>query len=108
MKPNRTPETYANRVAQFLKDEKLHSDATTLRSKGKTPTHPDTVAAENPYLQARLKVLSGYKEDKRIELTAMERDGNIDNRWYAEFIVDIEIAAGDVPSLTIRNFIKGI
>ena len=108
MKPNKPAETYANRCAQFLKSEKLSTDASTLRSKGKAPTHPDTVAKENPYLQARLKVLAGYKEGRRIEIAAMERDGNIDNRWYAEFIADVVAAAGDVPSLAIRNYIKGI
>lgn len=109
MKPNpKTPETYANRCAQFLKGEKLHADATTLRAKGKSPTPPEVVATENPYLQARLKVLAGYKEGHQIEIAAMERDHNIDNRWYAEFIADIVIAAGDIPSLKLRNYIKGI
>lgn len=109
MKPNnRPPETYANRCAQFLKEEQLKTDAATLRSKGKAPKHPDAVAGENPYLQARLKVLAAYKEDRKIELAAMERDGNINNRFYAQFIVDVIVAAGDVPSLAMRNYIKGI
>lgn len=109
MKQNdRQSQTYENRVAQFLKDEKLRSDAATLRSRGKAPKHPDIVASENPYLIARTKVLNGYKEDRRIELAAMERDGNIHNRFYAQFVADVVTAAGDVPSLAIRNFIKGI
>ena len=109
MKPNpKTPETYANRCAQFLKGEKLHTDATTLRAKGKAPISPEVVATENPYLLARVKVLAGYKEGRRIEIAALERDHNLDNRWYAEFISDIVVAAGDTPSLKLRNYIKGI
>lgn len=109
MKQNdRQSQTYENRVAQFLKDEKLRSDAATLRSRGKAPKHPDIVASENPYLKARIQVLNGYKEDRRIELAALERDGNINNRFYDAFIADIVIAAGDTPSLAIRNRIKGI
>ena len=99
------PKTH-NRVAAFEKQQKLRKNADSL-PQGNDSTSPEVVSNENPYFQARLKVLNGYKEDRRIEILAMERDGNIDNRFYAAFIADVVVAAGDVPSLAIRNFIKG-
>jgi len=109
MKPNnRPPETFANRCAQFLQSEKLNANKATPSAKSTTPTHPDVIAKENPYMLARLKVLANYKEDRRIEVLAMERDNNLDNRFYAAFIADIVTAAGDVPSLQLRNYLKGI
>jgi hypothetical protein len=107
MKSNKPiPETYTNRVAQFNKTEQRLPN---VPVKGKEPgsTLTDTTK-ENPYMIARLKVLNDYKEGRRIEVLAMERDNRIDHRHYEEFVTDVLRVAGDIPSLAIRNRIKGI
>ena len=101
-------ESYKNRVSQFEKQEKLKTDADTLRSKGKAPKHPDKIAEENPYLKARVQVLKSYPEGRKIELAAMERDGNVDNRHYAKFIIDIIDFLEEGPSLKIRRYACGM
>jgi hypothetical protein len=97
MKPNKPFETYANRVAQFMKEEQLQADADTLRAKagvGKTTRATDT---QNPYLRARTKVLTDYPEWRRNEIQEMEKEMNLDNRFYNEFVKDVA-RLGDVFS----------
>ncbi len=56
------------------------------------------VTPTNPYLQARLKVLNSYKEWRKKEIAEMESTGNTDNSHYAQFLIEVLQAAGDVPS----------
>ena len=79
------PKTH-NRVAQFMKKEQLQSNT-------RTETKPITKAldVENPYLKARLKILSDYKEWRRNEILEMERTMNIDNPHYDSFVHEVAI-----------------
>lgn len=100
MNPNKDwLETYKNRVSEFEKKE-------IKKPLPKAEIHSQSF--QNPYAKARVQVLANCKEGRRIEIMAMERDGNINNRWYDQFIADILFTAGDVPSLALRNRIKGI
>jgi len=75
-----------NRVAQFMKKEQL----TVKPLKAGTPL-PKCLDVENPYLKARLKILSDYKEWRRNEILEMERTMNIDNPHYDSFVHEVAI-----------------
>ena len=115
MKPNpnnKSPETYANRVAQFQESERRLAEASKMVALPKKAAKADAKSKEktsvNLYAIAREKVLKGYSPIKQREIVEMELSHNVDNRHYERFVCDILEAAQDVPSLGIRNRIKGI
>lgn len=95
MKPNKPFETYQNRVAQFEQSEKLNQGPITPPKKqtGKKPI--PSLSTENPYLQARLKVLSSYPKWRQNEIAEMERLNDINNQHYDAFVHDVAVA-GDM------------
>ena len=61
------------------------------------PKSLDTNTGEtstNPYIKARIQVLKTLKPWRRSEIETMEREKNIDNKFYQEF-VDMVITLGD-------------
>ena len=85
---------FDNRVAQFERDQKKISveEAPALK---KTVKKAGSVAySGNPYMQARQKVLEGYPEWRRIEVATMEKTGDVNNRFYADFVQSV-VTLGD-------------
>jgi hypothetical protein len=79
--------TLDNRVAQFERDQKTVS---VPKKKGRRPTSLPP-SSGNPYIQARHEVLSKYSEWRRNEIAVMEKTGNIDNRYYNDFVHEVAI-----------------
>lgn len=49
----------------------------------------DVKQANNPYFQARMTVLGKYPEWRRNEINNMEKEGNLSNRFYADFVTQV-------------------
>lgn len=62
----------------------------------------------NPYLQARLTILKGYKEWRRKEIAEMESTGNTNNPHYSQFLLEVVQEAGDVPSEALWKAARGM
>ena len=73
-----------SRIAQFERDQKKSSPP----AQKKTPLDPTSL---NPYLLARLKILSDYPEWRRNEVATMEKTGDINNRHYDDFVHEVAI-----------------
>lgn len=56
----------------------------------KAPTLPTKASSNNPYLQARLKILSAMDPEKRQFIERLEKEGKKDTRQYQEFIQEIQ------------------
>lgn len=98
----KSPETFANRVAQFQKDEQKKSSGGF--SVGTiAPVAAEETPNQNPYIQARIKVLSGYSKDRLEIIRQCEQSGKLNTREYDRFIFDVLISAGDIPTHTLRK-----
>lgn len=47
------------------------------------------ITSKNPYIRARVAVLRKYPEWRRNEIRNMEQSGNLNNKFYAEFVKDV-------------------
>jgi hypothetical protein len=95
MIPNKQkPPTLTDRVAQFERDQR----------KNQAPSQPTLppVSSDNPYLKARIEVLTKMNEWRRNEIKQMEDKGDTNNRFYSQYLVAVILAAGDVPSDALR------
>ena len=45
--------------------------------------------SDNPYFQARMKILEKYPEWRRNEVKRMEKEGNLSNRFYDDFVSQV-------------------
>jgi hypothetical protein len=77
-----------SRIAQFELDQKKNP-VPSPKPKTKTPSSPPSSA--NPYLQARNKILADYSEWRRNEIAEMEKTGDINNRFYNDFVHEVAI-----------------
>jgi len=55
------------------------------------------LSSKNPYIRARIMVLKKYPQWRRNELRDMEQSGNINNKFYDEFVHEVAIL-GDTLS----------
>jgi hypothetical protein len=55
------------------------------------------VSSDNPYLKARIAVLDKMTDFKRNEIKEMEKIGDTDNRFYADFVHEVS-CLGDIFS----------
>lgn len=51
------------------------------------PEFPSTPT--NPYVRARIEVLKGMKDWRRREVEEMEKTGNLDNKYYMDFVKEV-------------------
>lgn len=96
------PETYANRVAQFIESEKRTASPNAVEP-SVAPSDSEAASSQNPYLQARIKVLNGYSKERREIIRQCEQNHTLNVREYERFVFDILIAAGDVPTYELRK-----
>ena len=82
-------ETFENRVAQFKKDEQLRKDTEALRTKHNAKTTVKAADTENPYLRARVEILTNYPKWRREEVLEMEQNGSINNPHYNAFVKEV-------------------
>ena len=80
--------TYKNRVKQFNQTTK-----STTRKKNRTRK----VNKSNPYLMARTQILNDFPQWRRNEVMQMEKENNIDNHHYENF-VHLVAELGDIIS----------
>jgi hypothetical protein len=91
VKPNKPLTDYNNRVAQFQKEEQLKIDAEMLRQKAGVSKQVKALDTQNPYLRARIEILTKYPEWRRKEVQEMERTGDINNKFYLDFVHDVAV-----------------
>lgn len=48
-----------------------------------------SVSNSNPYYQARLNILEKYPQWRQQEILTMEKNNNLDNRMYNEFVQEV-------------------
>lgn len=98
MKPN----NFSERVADFeLKEKGKLKKPESVKSSSKNTSVKES--NENPYLQARNKVLATYSKERLDRVMECERLNKLDDRVYNQFILDILIAAGDIPTHELRK-----
>lgn len=88
---------------KLLKAEGIKSQDVKITFKGKTAKAQEKLeeklgsSSANPYVRARIMVLKKYPEWRRNELRDMEQTGNINNKFYDEFVHEVAIL-GDTLS----------
>lgn len=87
---NRNDNTLSNRIQQFQLDQMQTTVAATPAVVQKK-TDPLPSTSQNAYVQARCKILTGYTPFKRQEIADMEKTGDINNRFYAEFVHEVAV-----------------
>lgn len=88
---SKTLPTIAELVAEG--DALLAKEANT-KPTSSCPKQVTKTTSNNPYIIARETVLNGFEEWKRNEILTMEKEKNINNRWYNDFIKEV-ISVGD-------------
>lgn len=68
---------------------------TKRRTKAAEVTSSATVSSDNPYYQARQRVLKDLPEWRRKEVLDMEKTGDIENRYYDDFVRQVIALAED-------------
>ena len=68
---------------------------TKSRTKAAEVTQSAKVSEDNPYYQARQRVLKDLPEWRRKEVLEMESIGNINNRYYDDFVRQVIALAED-------------
>lgn len=86
--PDQYQNTYTNRVAQFQKEQKPLNAGPQTKKNGKA-SKTVSVAEENPYLRARTETLAKYPAWRRAQIEDMERNNDIDNHIYDDFVHDV-------------------
>lgn len=76
----------SNRVAQFMESEKRRNQ--TKPSSG-IATPISKKAENNPYMRARIEILTKHQAWRRNEILEMERLGDTDNRFYMDFVREV-------------------
>lgn len=102
---SKPPDTYDNRVAQFKKAE-LEREKKNTRIADILKASPKVAKAldpNNPYLQARKKVLKSYGPERLKIINECEQLNKLDVKEYDRFIYDILMEAGDVPTHGLRK-----
>jgi len=100
VKQNKPSEnTFLNRCAQFERDER--KNATSPDPKKTTATPKVAEKDQNPYLRARLEVLKKYPAWRREEIGEMERTGNINNRYYSDFVHEVTLLGDTYMPFTL-------
>jgi len=85
-------ESYQSRLAKFEASERLKKDVEALHKQaGVKKTVGQALTSNNPYLRARNEVLEKYPAWRRNEIAEMERLGNVNNKYYAEFCHDVAV-----------------
>lgn len=90
-----TPNAPVPSFSELIKEgEKLLAEdkKESPKKSSKKETLPPT--STNPYLQARHNVLAKYPQWRREEVARLEKEGDINNRHYDDFIRDVA-AEGD-------------
>jgi len=78
-----------SRIQQFeLDQKKTVKPAPAGPKKKSSPIPPES---QNPYIQARHKILSAYPEWRRNEIADMEKTGNTNNRFYTDFVHEVAV-----------------
>ncbi len=110
--PNENLKKYQERIQNLPKASERELTIDDLAAEGekllkvKTPKKTKKVAVEeekplnesNPYVKARLEILSKYPEWKKIEMLMLEKTKNTEgNRHYSEFVKAV-IYLGDAYS----------
>ena len=100
---------------KILADEEKKDSKTTPVPTTPVPPKPSKALenalgamSKNPYVKARIDVLKKMSEFARHEIETMEKERNVNNRFYAQFTAEVVTAAGDMPSLQLRNYLKGV
>jgi hypothetical protein len=93
--PKQYQNTYDNRVAQFNKEQKPLNTGTPNK---KTLAKTAAASSNNPYVRARIEVLTTYSSWKKKQIEIMERTNDLDNHIYNDFIHDVAVL-GDKYSL---------
>lgn len=91
--PKRQP-TISELVAEgerLLKEEALQFKSQVI-SKEKLETKIETLSS-NPYVKARIEILNKMTPFHRREIEVMEKEGNINNRFYEEFCHNVRLLA---------------
>ena len=88
LKPTKKAPTLAEMIAEGgrLLDEEQKK---TTPKKVSTPSPIET--SSNPYVKARNKILQGYNEWRRREIAEMEKTGNVNNRFYNDFVHEVAV-----------------
>ena len=102
LKPTKHQPTIAEMIAEGEKllreDAKVKAitglAAPTKKKIDRPPTN------QNPYVQARHQVLSKYPQWRRNEIAEMEKTGNLDNKFYADFVKDVSIEGDRLSNLS--------
>lgn len=81
------PKTH-NRVITFEAQQKAKE---TEREPASIGTITKATDVKNPYLRARIEVLTKYPEWKRNEIKEMERTMNINNLHYDAFVHEVAV-----------------
>ena len=68
----------------------LEQEAKNPQPKKKTSNKSPAASKKNPYLQARLNVLNAYLEWRRNEVAKMEKEGDVENRFYRDFLKSVQ------------------
>lgn len=82
-------------VCDILMSMTVAPAKTKQRTKAAEVTSSATVSKDNPYYKARQRVLSDLPEWRRKEVLEMEKIGNVDNRYYEDFVRQVIALAED-------------
>jgi hypothetical protein len=104
-----------NRIAEFNKDEKKKTgEKSPATPSPKKPTKSvkskkeSTDSGELSFTDAHRQVLEKLPNWKKIEIEDMKTRKDTNNRHYDAFLIEVLYAAGDTPSISLRDRIKGI
>jgi hypothetical protein len=86
LNPNESPQSLDDAIAEGIKLLKNESNPKPQKKRASKKK-----VKSNPYVQAREEILSKLPEWKQHEIIRMEKDNDINNKYYSDFVHSVAV-----------------